>query len=444
MCVFIDGLDEFSGDQDALVTMVEKVHTVDVKVCLSSRPYRSYSEAFSSSAMLRLQDLTEPDTELYVSDKLRASLLQTSPEKEVSKILYTIVKKAQGVFLWVELAVQQLMTGLKNEDDLGQLKRRLQLMPSDIEKMYAHMLSNIDQVYREEAALLLHMALNGLTGSILNVTLALNRVFDQIPELSVEHAISLCNSAKRRIPTICAGLLEVHEKDYRTERESLAPYSYFLSTIEYVHPWAFADVSFYDNRTRVGFLHRTAVEFFQQSEPGKQFLEGNSPSDLNHFASYFRALLANVRLFGFTKIAAHGRSEDEIAQEFVYEIMHKVFLAEQQTETAQVSLCDEVDRTMAVVDQRRTLSSPKSHWCARWGFWPWWSDDDDETSFTLSVPSTISRSSSADSFHSASSEAIIHHTPGTQSNKPVDFLGLAALWGLSRYVCRVLNSQQAS
>lgn len=39
ICVFIDGLDEFSGDQDMLIELIESVQTADVKVCLSSRPH---------------------------------------------------------------------------------------------------------------------------------------------------------------------------------------------------------------------------------------------------------------------------------------------------------------------------------------------------------------------------------------------------------------------
>lgn len=59
-------------------------------------------------------------------------------------------------------------------------------MPSDIEDMYAHMLSNIEQIYRHHAALLLQMTLEGITDSLLDVALALHRAFDQLPELSVK------------------------------------------------------------------------------------------------------------------------------------------------------------------------------------------------------------------------------------------------------------------
>lgn len=81
-------------------------------------------------------------------------------------------------------------------------------MPSGIEDMYAHMLSNIEQVYRQDAMLLLQMTLEGLTDSLLDVALALHRAFDQLPELSVKQAISFSDATRRKIPTKC--VLEVH------------------------------------------------------------------------------------------------------------------------------------------------------------------------------------------------------------------------------------------
>ncbi len=66
MCIFIDGLDEISGDEHDLITLIHNLQTIDVKVYLSSRPHRSYNDAYGSYAMLRLQDLTEGDIEACV------------------------------------------------------------------------------------------------------------------------------------------------------------------------------------------------------------------------------------------------------------------------------------------------------------------------------------------------------------------------------------------
>lgn len=136
ICISIDGLDETSDDADDLVAVIESIMSTSVKVCLSSRPDRSYAEAFDACAKLRLQDLTEPDIRRYVSDKMK-SLLRKDSEDDVSQLLDSIVKKAQGVFLWVRLLIKTLINGLRNHDSLQQLRTRIESMPSDIEVMYA-------------------------------------------------------------------------------------------------------------------------------------------------------------------------------------------------------------------------------------------------------------------------------------------------------------------
>lgn len=172
LCIFIDGLDEISGDPDEMIALIKTIQSAEVKVCLSSRPDRSYTEAFGSSAMLRLQDLTKSDIREYVWDKLQR-WLHTESADDVSKILDSIVLKAKGIFLWVELVVKALITGLENDDILVQLEMRVESTPSGIEALYTRMLSNIDVTYHKDAALLFQMALANLTQSLLDVALAL-------------------------------------------------------------------------------------------------------------------------------------------------------------------------------------------------------------------------------------------------------------------------------
>ena len=74
LCFFIDGLDEFDQDGDELVEFVYDIvstTTTGVKVCLSSRPYKSFEVAFGPSAKLRLQDLTYKDIQRFVTDRFQ-------------------------------------------------------------------------------------------------------------------------------------------------------------------------------------------------------------------------------------------------------------------------------------------------------------------------------------------------------------------------------------
>ena len=60
-CFFIDGLDEYDGEPDHIVSVLESLRDwPDVKLCVSSRPYNEFRDAFGqiSDPQLALEDLT--------------------------------------------------------------------------------------------------------------------------------------------------------------------------------------------------------------------------------------------------------------------------------------------------------------------------------------------------------------------------------------------------
>lgn len=457
LCIFIDGLDEIKGDPDMMISLITTIKSADVKFVLSSRPDRSYTEAFGSFAMLRLQDLTELDIREYVWERLE-QWLHTESADDVSSVLNSIVLKAQGVFLWVELVVKTLIKGLENKDPIEQLQRRVELTPSGINALYAKMLSNIDVVYHPEAARLFQMALANLTRSLLNVALLLYEGFDRVPEISVQKALQWSGLTEKRIPTICAGLLEV----YREDRDSAKGDGHFryqdhyLSLpIRYTCSSATADVSFYERYVHVGFIHRTAVEFLRQSKQAQRFWKSCYQSCPSPHSTYVRALLAKVILLGFpekpaimdagmekdietsTDSQVDDRCDDfldKVARGFVSEIMQKVYTEERETGTAQVSLCDDVDRTLTTVFQRHQVVPPIFHWSKQWSMTP---SNTKIYAGTVSWLRKSSRSSSPESFfYPARSDSRL------SSTRPVDFLGHATLWSLSCYVVKMIDLKQ--
>lgn len=452
-CIFIDGLDEISGDSDAVIEVIKNMLSADVKVCVSSRPDQSYTDTFGSGPMLKLQDLTEPDIKAYMLDKLHP-WLQKEPANLLSRIMIDIAQKAQGVFLWVELVVKTLIRGLENCDSVEQLQRRVQSTPSDINGLYAKMLSNIDDVYHEDTARLLQMALADLTRSFLDVVLALYNKFDRVSEISIQEALKLSDLTQKKMQTICAGLLEVHQED-KDSRESGGKFSFhdcYLSLpIRYTDSPESADLSFYEKYVHVGFIHRTAVEFFRGNKQGQQFLEANTMSSFSAHSCYVRALLTKVKLLRFPTKSVDieesfrdvperilnevpDRSDpflDRVARNFVSQIMRNISVHETATGAADVSLCDDVDRTLATIHQRQQDVPPSSHWSTEWNVSP----IRKSTSVLLRFQ-TGSGSSSPAPFHPSRIES----RPNLDT--PVDFLGHAASWALSSYVLQIVDLQQ--
>jgi hypothetical protein len=95
---FIDGLDEFSGRHTEAIEFLNRLaNSPRIKLLVSSRPIPSCADAFSKMPQLMLQDLTKPDIELYVTDKVRshpyAGLLLKEDESKASAILSDLAKK---------------------------------------------------------------------------------------------------------------------------------------------------------------------------------------------------------------------------------------------------------------------------------------------------------------------------------------------------------------
>lgn len=72
ICLFLDGLDEYSGDHRALIADLRALCTnKSIKICVSSRPWNVFVSAFSSlDTVLHLEELTADDIYRYASGHL--------------------------------------------------------------------------------------------------------------------------------------------------------------------------------------------------------------------------------------------------------------------------------------------------------------------------------------------------------------------------------------
>lgn len=157
-CFFIDGLDEFDGDHNLLVEVLEDITSAKhIKVCCSSRPLPIFMESFAEYPSLRLQDLTASDIRLYVDDELKNSRrgrkLAESNRSEFKSLVSRVVDKSAGVFLWVYLVVRSLQSGLRNEDTVDELRTRIDDSPEDLLNLFRKMVINLEPRYKAQGAL---------------------------------------------------------------------------------------------------------------------------------------------------------------------------------------------------------------------------------------------------------------------------------------------------
>jgi hypothetical protein len=74
-CIFVDGLDEFNGEQQDLIHAIRGFSTgSNVKFCVASRPWNVFEQAFGDGSLRKiyLQNLNKPDIARFVKDTLQS------------------------------------------------------------------------------------------------------------------------------------------------------------------------------------------------------------------------------------------------------------------------------------------------------------------------------------------------------------------------------------
>ncbi|KAK8073947.1 hypothetical protein PG994_004846 [Apiospora phragmitis] len=105
-CFFIDGLDEYKGDEtDIISTVAELLSSPNIKLCLSSRPWNRFREAYAVCPGLTLEYLTKADISEYIKSELLSNrcFQRGVDEDPCQRIITQISDQARGVYPWVFL-----------------------------------------------------------------------------------------------------------------------------------------------------------------------------------------------------------------------------------------------------------------------------------------------------------------------------------------------------
>lgn len=133
----------------------------NIKICLSSRPWNVFEEAFGGHPKINVPDLTRNDIRNY-----SASRLQEHPRwPAITELLDgewlidEISNRSSGVFLWVFLVTKVLREGMTNRDRLPDLRRRLDSFPCELEDFFKQILNSVETIYHPKTATILQIAL---------------------------------------------------------------------------------------------------------------------------------------------------------------------------------------------------------------------------------------------------------------------------------------------
>ena len=292
ICIFIDGLDEFEGQEDAVIKMIDDLaDQTHVKVCVSSRPLLAFEEAFSEKPSLRLQDLTFENIREYADFKLSEPIQKYVPPTKDQRtqsedLVNRIVLRANGVFLWAIIAIRDLYDGLRGIANIDELAQTLESLPPEVESLYMLMLQRIKPAFKRDGAYFLQIAMyqEGIYRDRMNLCRLhfshSQRELKDRPvhyqEITTSELVTACHTLEIRLLSHTAGLLELTDpgKSLRIfgEREGQDPILFM----------------------NINFLHRTARDFLFRNDEANSFLADYGCSEAQVRLSIARGTLAQV------------------------------------------------------------------------------------------------------------------------------------------------------
>jgi hypothetical protein len=155
-CFFIDGLDEYNGDESDIEPMLQVLTASShIKVCVSSRPGRIYESALRSKHTFNIAQFTKEDMKEYVETRLTANpkfVRLADLDPQCDNVISDISVYAQGVWLWVFLVTRDILYELNRDEGISTILKIVNEFPSDLEKYFERIIGRIKDRHKEEMA----------------------------------------------------------------------------------------------------------------------------------------------------------------------------------------------------------------------------------------------------------------------------------------------------
>ncbi|KAF4456856.1 hypothetical protein F53441_1067 [Fusarium austroafricanum] len=284
----IDGLDEFVGRDDILIASLfcwVNAWPTDIKICVSSRELPIFQQRFFDCPKFRVHELTKPDMQIMARDALEKNqdfnAIAGSARLELTSLIDTLVNRAEGVFLWLTLALKTLEQGLLLEDSVNDLKKKITSLPKEVEDLFSAIfetiMTELHPLDRERALRILGFvtALEPYYANLTHFEAAFlddygdDKNFAEIMDDAVdfEERQNRLRRGRKQIEGRCRGL---------------------LSIVEYPWPGKFG-IKYGD----IKFTHRSLVEYFRRPDVVANLEPYSDPVDISSFK--FQAVLAELK-----------------------------------------------------------------------------------------------------------------------------------------------------
>lgn len=256
VCFLVDAIDEHDGDHTRMCNFLHELCSLSgaksvFKICIASRLQNKLRDLFASDPTMCIHDWTRRDIQHFVKRRLSLhprwdNVVVEAGAPLAARIIHNITSRAQGVFLWVRLIVDELLEGLTNGDSLLELELLTSKVPDDLKGFFAHIIGKIKEKYYLELVIIIGALLHSrgaLQAPFLMLVLRANLPKSKgkaVPPNVASDGTFDFKGFSRRLQSRCGGLIEMVPATNTT------------------------------NTLHVQFLHQTVREYFLE--------DGNLPS----------------------------------------------------------------------------------------------------------------------------------------------------------------------
>ena len=166
--LFLDALDEYNGNCETIANFLHSIAAaVDtsltrLKICFSSRPLQVFLDKFRNVPGFDIHAHTVEDINLVIHSKMSqnsrmSQYMQAENHKDrllTVELASKISSKAEGIFLWVILVLDELLEEFTEGESLRGLMKKLDCLPAKLEDFYQHTLDRLPSKYLNDNMLI--------------------------------------------------------------------------------------------------------------------------------------------------------------------------------------------------------------------------------------------------------------------------------------------------
>lgn len=162
--LLLDALDEYDGQPEFISGFLEDLLSTAtcgrtrLKILFSSRSWDVFKYRFKSIPSIQLEDYTKDDIEKYCLGTIDQECDDVS--NVLGRIIPEVIRRAEGVFLWVKLVLLELASEARQGVDSDGLSNTLNSIPSGLREYYTRTVQRVPKKFRRDAYVILSLVAN--------------------------------------------------------------------------------------------------------------------------------------------------------------------------------------------------------------------------------------------------------------------------------------------